>query len=343
MIIEKNIPLAKLTTMRLGGEAAYVITVESKGELLEALAKADEQNLPFFILGQGSNVVAMCENYPGIIILNRIRGFEKVGEDDESATFRIGAGEIWDNTVATLCEMNLSGVEALSAIPGYAGATPVQNVGAYGQEIADTLTELEAYDTDSETFVTLSHDDCGFAYRNSIFKNPDERHHIITSITLRLRKTHLMPPFYPNLEKYLDKHGITDFSPMSIRDAVIAVRASKLPSVDDVASAGSFFKNPIVSAEKSAELVAKNPEMPHWPMNEHGDNGVKLSAGWLIDQTGLKGYRSHGMLIYPNNALVLVNESAKTADDLQTFKAEIVAKVDDKFGVILEQEPETLV
>lgn len=338
MIVEKNVPLSKLTTMRIGGDAAIVMTVTSKDELLEAISQASAKDLPYFVLGQGSNVVAKGDNYPGVIILNRIRGFTKIAEDDNSTTIRIGAGEIWDDTVQTVCEMNLSGIESMSAIPGYTGATPVQNVGAYGQEIADTLTELEAYDTDSESFVTLSHDDCDFSYRNSIFKNPTERHHVIVSVTLRLRKQFLNPPFYPALEKYLDENNITDFSPQSIRSAVIAVRASKLPPVAEVASAGSFFKNPIVSQKEAIKLLAKFPDAPHWEM----PGGVKLAAGWLIDRAGLKGFRSHGMLVYPNNALVLVNESAESFDDLAAFKSEIVAKVYGKFGVELSQEPEDL-
>jgi UDP-N-acetylmuramate dehydrogenase len=278
-------------------------------------------------------------DFDGLVILNRIKGFEKLDEDDTSATYKIGAGEVWDSVVERLVAANLSGVEAMSAIPGYAGSTPIQNVGAYGQEIADVLVELDAYDTDQNKPVTLSHDDCGFSYRNSIFKNPATRHHIIASITLSLSKEPPKPPFYPTLEKYLTDNNITDYTPASIRAAVVAIRANKLPDPQDVASAGSFFKNPVVPRAVAEELLAEFPDAPHWAMP---DDQVKLSAGWLIDQAGLKGYAAHGLQIYSKNALVVTNLNAKSADDLEKFKSEIIARVQEKFHVILEQEPETL-
>ncbi len=338
MVTTEQYPLAKLTTMRLGGEARYVIEISNHDDLLAALDFAESRNLPWFVLGDGSNVIAGGD-YDGVIILNRIAGFEKISEDDSSATYKIGAGEVWDQVVERLCALGLSGVEAMSAIPGRAGSTPVQNVGAYGQEIADTLVELEAYDTESSVFVTLGRDDCTFSYRNSIFKNPATRRHVITSITLRLNKSWMKPPFYASLESYLTQHTITDYSPNNIRVAVVSIRAEKLPPVDQIASAGSFFKNPIVDNEVANLLLANFPDAPHWSMP---DNKVKLAAGWLIDQAGLKGFTKYGMAIYPKNALVLTNMSAKSTDDLAKFKTEIIAAVQAKFNVTLEQEPENL-
>jgi UDP-N-acetylmuramate dehydrogenase len=338
---QENVPLATLTTMRLGGSARYVVEILSQDDLVAAVEFARERDLPWFILGGGSNVVAKGD-FNGLIILNRIKGFEKVDEDDNSATYKIGAGEIWDSVVARLAAAGLSGVEAMSAIPGYAGSTPIQNVGAYGQEIADTLVELDAYDTDRDELVTLDRDECGFSYRNSIFKDPATRHHVITSITLRLSKEPPQPPFYPALEKYLDEPGIKSrksYTPAEIRTAVIAIRADKLPNPRDIASAGSFFKNPLVSRDVSEKLLAKFPDLPHWEMP---DGSEKLAAGWLIDQSGLKGYKNHGLQIYPKNALVVTNLDAKSADDLQEFKSEIIARVREKFGITLEQEPESL-
>lgn len=338
MVVTEYRSLAELTTMRLGGQARWVVEVASRDDLIEALDFARERGLPWFMLGDGSNVIAHAD-YDGVIILCRIAGFEKLAEDDTSATYNIGAGEMWDSVVKRTCDLGLSGIEAMSAIPGRAGSTPVQNVGAYGQEIADTLVELEAYDTETESFVTLSRDDCHFSYRNSRFKNPVGRHHIITSITLRLNKTWLTPPFYPALEQYLTQQTATDYSPSTIRAAVIAIRADKLPPVDQVASAGSFFKNPIVTQANAEALLEKFPGAPHWPMP--GDR-TKLAAGWLIEQTGLKGFTKYGMAVYPKNALVLTNLSATSADDLDRFQADIIAAVQTKFGIVLEQEPENL-
>lgn len=339
MVVTEHRSLSQLTTMRLGGEARWVIEIRSREDLVEALDFAKQRDLPWFILGDGSNVIAHGD-YDGVIILNRIAGLDKIGEDSTSVTYRIGAGEVWDSVVEQLCLASLSGVEAMSAIPGRAGSTPVQNVGAYGQEIADTLISLEAYDTTSENFVTLSHDDCKFSYRNSIFKDPTRRHHIIISITLRLSKFWLKPPFYPALESYLLQNGITEYSPNNIRKAVIAVRAEKLPPVEQIASAGSFFKNPIVASDTAKSLLANFPDAPHWSMP---DNKIKLAAGWLIEQAGLKGFSKYGMAVYPQNALVLTNLSATSASDLDQFKTEIIAVVQSKFNIILEQEPENLI
>ena len=338
MVVAEQRSLADLTTMRLGGIARWVIEITNSEDLLSALDFAKERDLPWFVLGSGSNVIAKGD-YEGIVILNRIAGLEKIDEDDESATYKIGAGEIWDSVVEQMCDLSLSGIEAMSAIPGRAGSTPVQNVGAYGQEIADTLISLDSYDTTSNQFATLTHDDCQFSYRDSIFKNPATRHHIITSITLRLRKARLAPPFYPALEAYLHSHNITDYSPQNIRTAVIAVRADKLPPVDRVASAGSFFKNPIIDKATAEKLLSKFPDAPNWPMSE---NRVKLAAGWLIDRAGLKGFSKYGMMIYPKNALVITNQSATSSRDLDAFKAEIVDSVQGMFDIVLEQEPENL-
>lgn len=338
MVVTEQQSLASLTTMRLGGKARWVIEIADNDDLLSALGFAAERDLPWFVLGSGSNVIAEGD-YNGVIILNRIAGFDKIKEDDTSVVYRIGAGEMWDTAVDRVCAAGLSGIEAMSAIPGRAGSTPVQNVGAYGQEIADILISLDAYDTKLNRFVTLDHDDCQFSYRNSIFKDPAIRHHIITSITLRLRKTQLTPPFYPALESYLNSHNITDYSPQTIRAAVIAVRAEKLPPVEKVASAGSFFKNPIVDKSITDKLLLEFPDAPNWPM---GENKVKLAAGWLIDQAGLKGFSKYGMAIYPKNALVITNQSATSSSDLEQFKLEIVDLIRDKFGITLEQEPENL-
>ena len=338
MQIQNNVPLKNYSTMRLGENAKALVTVTSKDELVEVINWAEQHNLPILVLGGGSNVI-FSDGFDGLVIINRIRGFEVVDEDKPGATITIGAGEKWDDVVARTVQSNLHGIESLSAIPGTAGATPVQNVGAYGAQISDVFVELEAYDTDKKVFVTLKKDDCGFSYRNSIFKSPRNRHYVITSITLRLTKDMPKPPFYDSLQKYLDEHNITDYTPETIRQAVMAIRAVKLPDPSIMANTGSFFKNPVVNAELAQKLLTDHPGAPNWPMP---DGQIKLAAGWLIEQAGLKGYRSHGMKTYDKHALVLVNESAESYEDLAAFQHEIVQKVHQKFGVTLEQEPELL-
>lgn len=324
--------------MRLGDQAKALTEVTSAAELAEAVAWAEERNLPILMLGGGSNVI-FSDGFDGLVIVNRIGGFKILREDWATATIKIGAGEEWDSVVERTVDRGLSGLEFLSAIPGTAGATPVQNVGAYGQEIANVFVELEAYDTREHQFVTMDKAACQFTYRGSMFKAVADRRYSIVSITLQLTKSVPKPPFYESLQKYLDDHNIHDYSPRVIRDAVIAIRSTKLPDPAKVANTGSFFKNPILAAEEFATVSEQHPEIPNWPLRD-GTNKVKLPAGWLIEHAGLKGYRAHGMKTLETNALVFVNESADSYADLAAFKEEVIAKVQTRFGVTLEQEPE---
>ncbi len=338
MQIKTNVPLKDYSTMRLGGIAEALTTVATREELAEAVQWAEQHHKPMLMLGGGSNVI-FSNGYKGLVVINALHGFETIASDRTSVTLQIGAGEAWDDIVARTVAQGLSGIEKLSAIPGTAGATPVQNVGAYGAEIADVLVDLEAYDTRSKTFVTLTNADCQFSYRNSVFKATTDRRFIITSITIKLSKLPPQPPFYDSLQEYLDRNHITEHSPAALRSAVVAIRAKRLPDPQLIPNTGSFFKNPIVSAGKLTELQQEHPDIPYYEMK---DGRIKLLAGWLIDKTGLKGYRSHGMKIYENNALVFVNESAHDYQDLAAFKQEIITKVQDAFGVTLEQEPELI-
>lgn len=338
MQIKTNVPLKDYSTMRLGGIADALTTVTTKEELAEAIDWALQRKKPYLMLGGGSNII-FSNGYKGLVIINALHELETLSENDTEVILRIGAGENWDDIVARTVAQGLSGIEKLSAIPGTVGATPVQNVGAYGAEIADVLIELEAYDTNTKQFVTLAAADCNFSYRDSIFKSPHNRHYVITSITIRLSKLPPEPPFYDALQAYLDRHHVTEYSPAALRGAVVAIRAQKLPDPQIVANTGSFFKNPIVPRGKLAQIQADRPDMPFYEMK---DGSIKLLAGWLIDQAGLKGYRSHGMKIYEKNALVFINESAKGYEDLAAFRQEIVDKVHATFNITLEQEPELI-
>lgn len=338
MQVQTNAQLKDYSTMRLGDTAEALVTIATKAELAEAINWCETNNKPHLVLGGGSNII-FSDGYPGLVIINRIPGFEVIDDDETNTIIRVGAGEPWDSVVERTVDMNLSDIEKLSAIPGTTGATPVQNVGAYGSEIADTLVELEAYDTNTHQFVTLSKADCNFSYRNSIFKSPIDRHYIITNITLKLSKTNPQPPFYASLQSYLDKNNITEYTPHTIRQAVLAIRAQKLPDPQVIANTGSFFKNPIVDKDALGHIKQSHPDVPFYDMPS---GQVKLLAGWLIDQAGLKGYSSHGMKIYDQNALVFVNESAQSYADLAAFKQEVVDKVQQAFGVTLEQEPELI-
>jgi len=336
MDIHTNIPLKNFTTMRLGGNARFITEVRTPNEVADICQKANNESLPFFILGGGSNVIARDEGFNGIVILMKIPGFEIIADDINSTTIKIGGGENWDQVVERVVNMNLSGIEAMSAIPGTAGAAPVQNVGAYGQEIADTLQSLEAYDTKTNQFVTIQSADCNFSYRNSIFRSKSMGRYVITSITIKLSKNQPQPPFYEALQRYLDEHNIKIYTAKIIRDAIIEVRKNKLPDPRILPNTGSFFKNSIVEEWQLNDLRLIDPNIPTYEM---GNGRYKIPTGWLIEKTGLKGSLNHGMRIYDKNALVLVNESANSYKDLAKARDDIALAVQEKFNIQIQQEP----
>ena len=336
MDVMTNISLKQYTTMKLGGEARYMATADSASDVVSLYRNARKENLPIFVLGGGSNVITHDEVFEGIVLLNKIKGFEIISETDETTDVKIGAGEVWDEVVEKTIGLGLQGVEAMSGIPGTAGAAPVQNVGAYGQEIADTLISLEAYDSKTDTIVTISADECDFSYRNSIFRDKEKGRYCILNITLRLNKAEPKPPYYASLQRYIDENDIREVNLSVIRVAVLNIRSEKLPDPAELPSAGSFFKNALVEKWKLEELQKEYSDIPNYAMS---DGRYKIPTGWLIDKAGLRGYRSHGMRVYEKNALVLVNDSATGYDDLAAIREEIVQIVFDKFGIKIEQEP----
>ena len=336
MDVMTNISLKQYTTMKLGGETRYMATADSASDVVSLYRNARKENLPIFVLGGGSNVITHDEVFEGIVLLNKIKGFEVISETDETTDVKIGAGEVWDEVVEKAIGLGLQGIEAMSGIPGTAGAAPVQNVGAYGQEIADTLISLEAYDSKTDTIVTISADECDFSYRNSIFRDKEKGRYCILNITLRLNKAEPKPPYYASLQKYIDENDIREVNLSVIRVAVLNIRSEKLPDPAELPSAGSFFKNALVEKWKLEELQKEYSDIPNYAMS---DGRYKIPTGWLIDKAGLRGYRSHGMRVYEKNALVLVNDSATGYDDLAAIREEIVQIVFDKFGIKIEQEP----
>lgn len=336
MEIKTNVPLANYLTMKIGGMADFFATATTIDELSQAIEFARSRQLPFFVLGGGSNVIDRDEPYHGLIIHNQLKGFEIVNDAADTTTIKVAAGEIWDELVAKSVDMNLTGIEAMSAIPGTCGAAPVQNIGAYGQDISDTLTYLEAFDTKTNQTVELSNEDCEFSYRHSIFRGTNFGRYIITSLTIELYKLAPQPPFYAGLQKYLDDASITTYTPQVIREAVVSIRADKLPDPTIKPNTGSFFKNSIVETWKANDLLQQYSDIPHYQMP--GDK-QKIPTGWLIEQTGFKGDIISGMRINPANALVLINESATGYDDLANARQTIVDAVYGKFGITIEQEP----
>ncbi len=341
MFIIENVPLSIYSTMRLGGVARFVTDVSDRQDVTEAVAWAKEKSLPVIMIGQGSNIIWSDKGFDGLLLINKIMGIEVFEEDDENIYVTSGAGELWDDVVNNTVDNGYSGIEQLSLIPGTAGATPVQNVGAYGRETADVLTTVEAFDTQTNTFITIPASECEFGYRTSRFKTHDKGRYLITKVTFHLTKAAPSPPFYSALESYLLEHDVKSYNAKEIRKAVIAIRNSKLPNPAKIANVGSFFHNPIVDSKKAFNLANKYPDMPHWPLK---DDTTKLSAAWLIEQAGYKDFHDTktGMATWHLQPLVLVNEKATSTKDLLNFKQIIVTGVKEKFGIDLQQEPELI-
>lgn len=338
----QNVSLADYSTMRLGGTARYLAEVTTHAELKEAVDFAISQNLPWIVVGIGSNIVWRDEGFDGLLIVNRITGWEVNVRDEENVYITVGGGENWDSVVERSVALGLTGIEALSLIPGTAGATPVQNVGAYGQDISRVLLSAEAYDASTGKFVFLSKYDCKFGYRDSIFKHEGRGRYVIAAVTIHLIKGNPEPPFYDALARYFVENNITEITPTSVRDAVVAIRSGKLPDPAKVANNGSFFANPIIDESKLIQLQADFPDIVFWKMD--GGLAAKLSAAWLIERAGYKDAHDTvtGMATWPTQPLVLVNESAKSTGDLLKFKQMITDKIQGMFGISLVQEPELL-
>jgi len=339
MTPRQNVSLRDYSTMRLGGTAAFAADIHDRQQLAEAIAWAEGRSLPIIMIGGGSNIFWRDEGFDGLLLVNKIMGYDDVAEGD-AHTLTIGAGENWDSVVERTVAAGLSGIECLSLIPGTAGATPVQNVGAYGQEIADTLISVEVYDREAHSFSTIPNGECGFGYRTSRFKTTDKERFFITGIMLKLTTTLPQPPFYAAVQRYLDERGITEHTPATLRGAVIDIRSHKLPDPAVVANNGSFFANPVVDHDTFSRLQAEYEDIPHWEVSD----GIKLSAAWLIEQAGFKDRHDAetGMGTWPTQPLVLVNEDAHATNDLLTFRQNLLDAVQTKFGITLHQEPELL-
>lgn len=337
MRLREHVILKPYTTFRLGGSVSYFADLAGPEDVVEYARFAREKGLPLLIIGGGSNVI-----FPDMGELHacvghmQIAGFEIKSEDAKGTEIQIGAGEEWDSVVARTVALGLAGLEALSAIPGSVGATPVQNVGAYGQEIADTLLSVEVYDLDQRTIRQMSKEECNFSYRDSIFKHAGKGRYVILSVTLKLSKNSPQIPDYPGVKAYFDKKNIQNPGLKEIRDAIIDIRRVKLPDPKEIASCGSFFKSPLVTKEHLSSLQKKYPTIIAYAVQ----NGMyKLAAGRLLELLGFKGRRFGRIEVYPYHALVLVNTGNATREELLSVVKEITDRANEAYGVSLEVEP----
>lgn len=332
--MKENVRIAEMTTMRLGGEARYVFDVERREQIGEVIEFAKEKGVGIFVLGAGANVIGRDEGFSGVVMRNRIMGVEMI-EVDDGVEVRVGGGEVFDDVVRAVTKEGLTGIEALAYIPGTMGAAPVQNIGAYGQEIGNVVKAVRTCDLVTGEMREFSREECVFGYRRSVFNHGLEAgRYFIYEVVLGLQRGEMEGPFYRSLQAYIDENGVSDFSPENIRRIVTEIRESKLPDPAKLASAGSFFKNVIVDEEQGRRLSEMG--VPVF-IDESGRQ--KVNTGWLIENAGLKGKLIRGMRVSELAALVLINESAESYEDLAAARDEIRRVVAEKYGVELEQEP----
>ena len=341
--IEENVPLAPLTTFKIGGAARLFLRASDESTIVETIKFAEENSIKVFVLGGGSNVLIADEGFDGLVLQISLKGVSTFKERNETVYVTARAGEDWDEFVAFCVEKNLQGIECLSGIPGYVGATPAQNVGAYGQEVSETIVSTRVFDRKTKEILELTNADCKFSYRASIFNTTEKNRFIVLTVTFALKLGGEPRIHYRDLREIFD-----DKKPTLIetRNAVLDIRRAKSMVIDDKdansKSAGSFFKNPIVSNEKYSDVKARAKffdieDVPNFTVD---DKSVKLPAAWLIEKSGFhKGYTRGQAGISTNHTLAIVNRDAATAQDVIELMREIQTKVSEVFGVLLTPEP----
>lgn len=333
--IEENVPLAPFTTLGVGGSARYFLRLDVEARLPDALVFARENSLETFILGGGSNIVISDSGFDGLVIyLGGLKGLQFTADGNVLAS----AGEDWDYFVGLTGGLNLAGLECLSGIPGFVGGTPVQNVGAYGQEVSETIVSVRCYDREADEFIELSNEACGFSYRKSIFNSTHRERYIVTAVSFKLTQGGEPKIVYKDLATYFEGKQPTL---AETREAVLSIRRSKSMVIDpaDVnsRSAGSFFKNPIISVENFELLQKDHPYIPSFPASQ---GFVKLPAAWLIEQAGIaKGFVFGNAGTSANHSLAIINRGGASTSEILKLKDLIQDAVRDKFGITIEPEP----
>jgi UDP-N-acetylmuramate dehydrogenase len=333
-MLEQHVSLKHMNTFGIEAFAEYFATFTDAAILQDILTRNEVTGMPGLVLGGGSNVL-FTGDFEGIVLKNNIKGIEKIDEDNDQVYIKAGAGENWHQFVLYCLANNYAGVENLALIPGNVGASPMQNIGAYGAEIKDVFFALEAFDTTNHTLVTFNKEQCAFGYRESVFKNKYKGRFIITSVVYKLSRQPKLNTSYGAIEEELKKMNVTNRTIRDVAQAVINIRTSKLPDPAEIGNAGSFFKNPEIESPLFNSLKETHPGIVGYAL----DNGnVKLAAGWLIEQCGWKGYRKGDAGCHARQALVLVNYGHATGREILGLSEEIIASVQNTFNVKLERE-----
>jgi len=333
MRVQENTSLKRLNSFGIDASARYFVEVNNQEEVIAFSSEPQFADMPLLILGGGSNIL-LRHDFNGVVLKVGFSGIDLLREDADHYYLKVGAGENWHALVMHCVANGYAGIENLSLIPGNVGAAPMQNIGAYGVELKDVFEQLVAIDLKSGESREFSIDECQFGYRDSIFKNELRDRYMIASVTLRLSKVARLNTSYGAIEQELEAMQIGEVDISSISQAVTNIRSSKLPDPAALGNAGSFFKNPIVSEEEFLQVRADHPDVVSYP----ADEGVKIAAGWLIDQCGWKGKRIGEVGVHENHALVLANYGNATGDDIYNLSEEILDSVRAKFNISLERE-----
>ncbi len=334
MLIQENVSLLPYNTFGFDVKARYFASITTAAQLQDLLLDPRWASAPKWVLGGGSNVL-LTKDINALVLRIEIDGIKVVSEEDNELSIKVGAGEKWHEFVLYCVENSYAGVENLSLIPGTVGAAPMQNIGAYGVEIKDIFQELEAVDAQSGTTRRFNASECGFGYRESVFKRALKDQYIITSVTFRLQKTPDFHVSYGDIQKTLEEMKVEKLSIKAVSDAVIQIRQNKLPDPAQIGNAGSFFKNPEISKQQFDALKEKYPALPGYVMNA---DTMKVPAGWLIEQAGWKGYREGAVGVHARQALVLVHYGGGTGDEIKVLSQKVQASVEAAYGIRLTAE-----
>ena len=333
-VIEKNISLQPYNTFGIHAKAQYFARFSDTVGLQSILSERPTPHL--LTIGGGSNIL-LTKDFGGLVLKNEIKGIELVKEDEDYYYVKAGGGENWHRFVLYCIEHNYAGIENLSLIPGCVGASPMQNIGAYGVEIKEVFHELEAFHINDRRIDIFKLEDCRFGYRESVFKHTYKGQYIITSVTYRLNKKPVFHTSYGAVQQQLDAMHVRDLSIKAVSDAVVAIRSSKLPDPAKIGNAGSFFKNPTIQKHWFEQLEKEYPDIKGFPAPDHSTD-VKVAAGWLIEKAGWKGYREGNIGVHAQQALVLVNYGGGSGKSILDLSDRIIESIRGKFGITLERE-----
>ena len=334
MFVQENVPLAPLTTFRVGGMARYFITIKSTHDLNKSVTFSKEMGLPIFVLGGGSNVLVDDAGWPGVVLHIALRGisFEERGEIVYAT---VSAGESWDSFVATTVKYGLWGIENLSGIPGTTGAAPIQNIGAYGVDVSQHIEWIEAYDCKHEEVVRFSNNECRFAYRDSFFKTSEGKRYIVTRLCFRLSRVARPNTSYPGISAYVDATPLDNLTPDDMRTVILAIRREKFPDLSRIGTAGSFFKNPVISEAEYNDLLSKFPDIHIYKID---NSQIKIPLAWLLDRLGWKGVCEGDVCAFEKQPLIIINRGGASAKEVKKFAGMIVEDVHKKTGIKIVPE-----